>query len=272
MNVSFALNILSLIKPPKKFLNILSDKIDSLDFVEAVLSAECFAPYKKQILKKISNFEYSAVARYVIDIINRKELFPVQDIDTDDIEAVSYSVPIDLVGYYGNYDANISIDDLTGMSTPEFVATILLNYSSFVDFIGAESIHEEIDNIADETIKTRVLDFIQNYELKDLYRCFLDDVAGGRYSNNPFMQDLTYLFNRLCQNTGCPFIDCIPDMMQENVFWDNVDSLVEMWAEQKKKEKRWIKFVRKLRANSKFQKKFYKVLFEIVNRYKTSKL
>lgn len=271
MYVPSSSDILSLIKIPKNYNNALSDKLNILDFVDGILASECFEPYKKQILKKLSRFKYSDLTGYIFDIIVKKDFFPVGDIDSSDTEAISYSIPVSCVGYYGNYDADITIDDLTGMSTPEFVAAILFNYSSFIDFIDEDSVNGRINEIPDEIIRMKVLDLTQKYELKDVYRCFIDDVKGGRYRDNSFMKDLIYLFKRLCQDTNCGFVDCVPDMMQDPVSWENIDSLVAIWDEQKKDENRWIKFVKKLRNNEKFLKKFYKILFKIVDSYKTKK-
>lgn len=264
-------DILSPLKNAQTYLTALEDKKSFIQIIDSVLSVKAFKSSKKDILNKSYSFQYVEALSLIMDIIQAKDLLPVYADCCYELEWLSGGIPADLIGYYGRWDADITIDDLTAMTAPEFIAAILLRYSDFVYFLGQESIQELITAIADEDIRGKVLELINNYELKDVYMCFKDDVKAARYKDNPFMKNLIYLFDRLCQNTDCPFIDIVPDMNDMPIHWGDLEYWIDVWSEQKKLEKKWRLFITRLNEDSKFRKKFYKTLFEIANRYKSKK-
>jgi hypothetical protein len=264
-------DILSPLKNVQTYLTALEDKKSFIQITDSVLSVKAFQSSKKDILNKSYSFQYVEALSLIMDIIQAKDLLPICDDCCYELEWLSGGIPVDLIGYYGRWDADITIDDLTAMTAPEFIAVILLRYSDFVDFLGEESIQELITAIPDENIREKVLELINNYELKDVYMCFKDDVKAARYKDNSFIKNLAYLFDRLCQNTDCPFIDIVPDMNDTPIHWGDLEYWIDVWTEQKKLEKKWRLFVTRLNEDLKFQKKFYKTLFEIVNRYKSKK-
>lgn len=93
-------------------------------------------------------------------------------------------------------------------------------------------------------------------------------MKGKQYKDDAFMRSFIYLADRLCQNTGCPFIDATPEMADQEIHdWSEIDGYIENWAEFKPKEKALSIFLRKLTTNKKWSQRFYKTLFEIVSKY-----
>ena len=212
-----------------------------------------------------------SLSRYNKALKQRNELLKREFVTIDDM--FSY-VPYQLSGYYGLYDSCVGIDDLENMSEPERIMAMLFMTQEFNfeenSYDNQKNI-EYLEQITDKTVQQKMIEIRKNNEdLSKVYKYFCQDYKNEQYKKDKFTESFLYLFERIMRDTGCGFIDMLPEESANSYSgWEELPYAIEGWRDYKEKEKRHSKFIKELNRNKKLNKRFYQFLFEeVIARYR----
>ncbi len=259
--------------------NIINFRIKVLDLMRGLSDIKEIKPHSKKLTKYLMNFDYISFMQSLKDILCKNDLIPfyydMYDESWETIDDMFSYVPYMLVGYYGQYDAYISIDDLSNMTEHERVMAMLFMSQEFClneeTAYDREKYNKFLEAIQDKVAKHKTTKLInEKADLSKVYQCFCDDYNNEQYRKDKFTDCFLYLFQRIVRDTGCGFIDMLPEE-QDNCYsgWEELPGMIEFWREYKTKEKRHNKFIQDLNKDKKLSKRFYQFLFdEVIPRYK----
>lgn len=257
---------------------IINFRIQVFELMKGLIEVEEIKMHSKRLIKHLINFDYLSFMRFLKDILANNDLAPIlfdlYDESWETIDDMFSYVPYQLLGYYGQYDAYISIDDLEGMTEHERVMAMLFMSDEFVlheENYDKDRYYTYLAQIQDETAKKKITKLIDDKaELNKVYEYFCQDYENEQYKKDNFTERFYYLFQRIVRNTGFGLIDMCPEELDQCYSgWDELPSVINTYKEYKEKEKKHNQFIKNLQTNKKLSKRFYQFLFdEVIPRYK----
>lgn len=257
---------------------IINFRIQVFELMKGLIEVEEIKMHSKRLIKHLINFDYLSFMRFLKDILANNDLAPIlfdfYDESWETIDDMFSYVPYQLLGYYGQYDAYISIDDLEGMTEHERVMAMLFMSDEFVlheENYDKDKYYTYLAQIQDETAKKKITRLIDDKaELNKVYEYFCQDYANEQYKKDDFTERFYYLFQRVVRDTGFGLIDMCPEELDQCYSgWDELPSVINTYKEYKEKEKKHNQFIKNLQTNKKLSKRFYQFLFdEVIPRYK----
>lgn len=257
---------------------IINFRIQVFELMKGLIEVEEIKMHSKRLIKHLINFDYLSFMRFLKDILANNDLAPIlfdlYDESWETIDDMFSYVPYQLLGYYGQYDAYISIDDLEGMTEHERVMAMLFMSDEFVlheENYDKDKYYTYLAQIQDETAKKKITRLIDDKaELNKVYEYFCQDYANEQYKKDDFTERFYYLFQRVVRDTGFGLIDMYPEELDQCYSgWDELPSVINTYKEYKEKEKKHNQFIKNLQTNKKLSKRFYQFLFdEVIPRYK----
>ena len=263
--------------------DIINFRMKIFDLMLGLSTVKEIKPHSKKLTKYLINFDYISFTKVLKQIIIDKDLVPIawelfgeplfeNTLSTID-DMFSY-VPYQLSGYYGLYDSCVGIDDLENMSEPERIMAMLFMAQEFNfeenSYDNQKNI-EYLEQITDKTVQQKMIEIRKSGEdLSKVYKYFCQDYKNEQYKKDKFTESFLYLFERIMRDTGCGFIDMLPEESANTYSgWDELPYAIEIWRDYKEKEKRHSKFIKELNSNKKLNKRFYQFLFEeVIARYR----
>ena len=258
--------------------NIINFRIKVLDLMRGLSDIKEIKPHSRKLTRYLMNFDYLSFMKNLKQIIADNDLVPIMldlfDESWETIDDMFSYVPYRLLGYYGQYDSYISIDDLSNMTEPERIMAMLFMASEFNFEEGSydnERYEKYLEEITNKTVQKKMMEIRRNKDnLSKVYEYFCQDYRNEQYKKDDFTESFLYLFERIMRDTGCGFIDMLPEE-QDNCYsgWDELPDLIKFWRGYKDIEKKHSKFIKDLNSNKKLNKRFYQFLFEeVIPRYK----
>lgn len=257
---------------------IINFRIQVFELMKGLIEVEEIKMHSKRLIKHLINFDYLSFMRFLKDILANNDLAPIlfdlYDESWETIDDMFSYVPYQLLGYYGQYDAYISIDDLEGMTEHERVMAMLFMSDEFVlheENYDKDKYYTYLAQIQDETAKKKITRLIDDKaKLNKVYEYFCQDYANEQYKKDDFTERFYYLFQRVVRDTGFGLIDMCPEELDQCYSgWDELPSVINTYKEYKEKEKKHNQFIKNLQTNKKLSKRFYQFLFdEVIPRYK----
>lgn len=257
---------------------IINFRIQVFELMKGLIEVEEIKMHSKRLIKHLINFDYLSFMRFLEDILANNDLAPIlfdlYDESWATIDDMFSYVPYRLLGYYGQYDAYISIDDLEKMTEHERVMAMLFMSDNFVlhkENYDKDKYYTYLAQIQDETAKKKITRLIDDKaELNKVYEYFCQDYANEQYKKDDFTERFYYLFQRVVRDTGFGLIDMCPEELDQCYSgWDELPSVINTYKEYKEKEKKHNQFIKNLQTNKKLSKRFYQFLFdEVIPRYK----
>lgn len=259
----------------KRYSQLIDNRLQVLRLFEELKDIQEIKKYSDVLKKLLTNFENEKFIYELFDIFNSEDLVPLYEPDVfENFEDVFMTFPYMLVGYWGQYDQYIHIDDIENMSEVEKVMAMLFMSCCFcIEKDGYDRIKYEgfLDAMKNKKVANKIRVFLNNgTDLSQVYRGFCEDYKNEQYKKDDFTENFLYLFQRIVKDTGCSLIDCTPEEADQGVVtWADAPGFVYMWKEYKQQEKKHNEFIKDLNSNKKLRKRFYDFLFnEVIPRYK----
>jgi len=258
---------------------IINFRIHVLELMKGLLDVEEIRLHSKKLIKHLVNFDYLSFMQHLKKILYDNDLAPIlfdlYDESWETIDDMFSYVPYRLLGYYGQYDSYINIDDLEGMSEHERIMAMLFMAQEFClsdeTAYDREKYNKFLEEIQDKTAKKKMTKLInEKAKLGKVYEYFCQDYKNEQITKNDFTEKFYYLFQRIVRDTGCGIIDMCPEEL-DNCYsgWDELPYMINTWKEYREKEKKHNQFIKDLNTNKKLSKRFYQFLFdEVIPRYK----
>lgn len=258
---------------------IINFRIHVFELMKGLIDVEEIKLHSKKLIKHLINFDYLSFMQLLKKILADNDLAPIffdlYDESWETIDDMFSYVPYRLLGYYGQYDAYICIDDLQGMCEHERVMAILFMSDEFVlneaENYDTQKFNEYIDKITSKTVKKKIIKLREDeVDLSKVYKYFSYDYNNEQYKKDDFTEKFFYLFQRIVRDTGFGLIDmCLEELDQCYSGWEELPSVINIYKEYKEKEKKHDQFINDLTTNKKLSKRFYQFLFEeVISRYK----
>lgn len=258
---------------------IINFRIHVFELMKGLIDVEEIKLHSKKLIKHLINFDYLSFMQLLKKILADNDLAPIffdlYDESWETIDDMFSYVPYRLLGYYGQYDAYICIDDLQGMCEHERVMAILFMSDEFVlneaENYDAQKFNEYIDKITSKTVKKKIIKLREDeVDLSKVYKYFSYDYNNEQYKKDDFTEKFFYLFQRIVRDTGFGLIDMCPEELDQCYSgWKELPSVINIYKEYKEKEKKHDQFINDLTTNKKLSKRFYQFLFEeVISRYK----
>lgn len=258
---------------------IINFRIYVFELMKGLIDVEEIKLHSKKLIKHLINFDYLSFMQLLKKILADNDLAPIffdlYDESWETIDDMFSYVPYRLLGYYGQYDAYICIDDLQGMCEHERVMAILFMSDEFVlneaENYDTQKFNEYIDKITSKTVKKKIIKLREDeVDLSKVYKYFSYDYNNEQYKKDDFTEKFFYLFQRIVRDTGFGLIDMCPEELDQCYSgWEELPSVINIYKEYKEKEKKHDQFINDLTTNKKLSKRFYQFLFEeVISRYK----
>lgn len=258
---------------------IINFRIHVFELMKGLIDVEEIKLHSKKLIKHLINFDYLSFMQLLKKILADNDLAPIffdlYDESWETIDDMFSYVPYRLLGYYGQYDAYICIDDLQGMCEHERVMAILFMSDEFVlneaENYDTQKFNEYIDKITSKTVKKKIIKLREDeVDLSKVYKYFSYDYNNEQYKKDDFTEKFFYLFQRIVRDTGFGLIDMCPEELNQCYSgWEELPSVINIYKEYKEKEKKHDQFINDLTTNKKLSKRFYQFLFEeVISRYK----
>lgn len=258
---------------------IINFRIHVFELMKGLIDVEEIKLHSKKLIKHLINFDYLSFMQLLKKILADNDLAPIffdlYDESWETIDDMFSYVPYRLLGYYGQYDAYICIDDLQGMCEHERVMAILFMSDEFVlneaENYDTQKFNEYIDKITSKTVKKKIIKLREDeVDLSKVYKYFSYDYNNEQYKKDDFTEKFFYLFQRIVRDTGFGLIDMCPEELDQCYSgWEELPSVINIYKEYKEKEKKHDQFINDLTTNKKLSKRFYQFLFEeVISRYK----